>query len=166
MKKMIAFLSAAAIVSAVSVTAFATDANEQSTNSRKSNVTISTSVAPAYMVSIPANTTVAFNQTRTAFGTVMLESARIAPNKAVKVTITSDGELNNSADRTTVIPYSLTAVKGNTAEEVRDGYFTTLKDIGEKIELTINISQRAWDSAAAGDYSDTVTFNIAYVEAG
>ena len=36
---------------------------------------------------------------------------------------------------------------------------------GEKVDLTIDITQAAWDAAAAGDYSDTVTFNIAYVDA-
>ena len=36
---------------------------------------------------------------------------------------------------------------------------------GEKVDLTINITQADWDAAAAGDYSDTVTFNISYVDA-
>ena len=59
MKKIIALLSAA-MLSAASVTAFAAEINE-STDSKQADVTISTSVAPAYTVSIPLNANVAFN---------------------------------------------------------------------------------------------------------
>ena len=65
-------------------------------------------------------------------------------------------------DNTAVIPYSL-----KTADETVDAdYAVTFTTAGEKVDLTIDITQAAWDAAAAGDYSDTVTFNIAYVDAG
>ena len=63
-------------------------------------------------------------------------------------------------DNTAVIPYSL-----KTADETVDAdYAVTFTTAGEKVDLTINITQADWDAAA--DYSDTVTFNIAYVDAG
>lgn len=164
MKKIIALLSATAMISAASVTAFAAEITE-STDPKQADVTISTSVAPAYTVSIPVNANVAFNAAETDFGSVSLESARLAPNKAVEVTITSDFDLNNSADNTAVIPYTLKATKGTATETVGTGYSATFQNAGDKVDLTINITQADWDAAAAGDYSDTVTFNIAYVDA-
>ena len=78
----------------------------------------------------------------------------------MQVTIESDFDLNNSVDNTAVIPYSL-----KTADETVDAdYAVTFTTAGEKVDLTINITQADWDAAA--DYSDTVTFNIAYVDAG
>lgn len=164
MKKIIALLSAATMLSAASVTAFAAEITE-STDPKQADVTISTSVAPAYTVSIPVNANVAFNAAETDFGSVSLESARLAPNKAVEVTITSDFDLNNSTDNTAVIPYTLKAAKGTAEETVGAGYAATLQNAGDKVDLTINITQADWDAAAAGNYSDTVTFNIAYVDA-
>ena len=164
MKKIISLLSAAAMLSAVSVTAFAREITE-SKGSRKADVTISTSVAPAYTVSIPLNANVAFNAAQTNFGSVSLDAARLAPNKAVEITITSDFDLNNSTDKTAVIPYTLKATKGTDEEVVAAGYSAKLQNTGDKVDLTINITQADWDAAAAGDYSDTVTFNIAYVDA-
>lgn len=161
MKKIIAVLSAAALVSAVSVTAFAADVNGSATESRQTDVTVSASISPAYIVSVPANTSVAFNSTTTDFGSVKLESARLAPKKSVKVSIVSDGTLNNSADSTAVIPYRITADdKGVGAD-----YAAIFINAGDKTDLKINITQADWDAAAAGDYSDIVNFTISYVDA-
>lgn len=165
MKRITAFLLSAVFAAAVSVTAVSAEPNEQTPEARKSEVTISTSVAPTYIVSIPANTNVAFNAAKTDFGAVTLDSARLAPDKAVRVTITSDFDLNNSTDNTAVIPYTLKAAKGTAEETVGAGYAATLQNAGDKVDLTINITQADWDAAAAGNYSDTVTFNIAYVDA-
>ena len=157
MKKLLTLALVGAMLTATGITAFAVDypGGTQDTE-------ITTNVAPTFTVSIPADTTVAFNALSTDFGSVTLDSARLAPNKAVQVTVTSDYNLNNSIDDTVVIPYSL-----NTAEEAVDAdYAATFTTAGEKVDLTIDITQAAWDAAAAGDYGDTVTFNIAYVDAG
>lgn len=39
-----------------------------------------------------------------------------------------------------------------------------LKNAGDKIDLTINITKNDWNAAAAGNYSDIVNFTIAYVD--
>ena len=155
-KKIITLALAAAMLSATGITAFAVDypGGTQDTE-------ITTSVAPTFTVTIPADTAVPFNALSTEFGSVTLESARLAPNKAVQVTVTSDFDLNNSVDNTTVIPYSLKA--GN--DTVDADFAAMFLNTGEKVDLTIDITQAAWDAAAAGDYSDTVTFNISYVDA-
>ena len=157
MKKILTLALVGAMLTATGITAFAVDYPGGSQDTE-----ITTNVAPTFTVSIPADTTVEFNALSTDFGSVELESARLAPDKAVQVTVTSDYNLNNSIDDTVVIPYSL-----NTAEEAVDAdYAATFTTAGEKVDLTIDITQAAWDAAAAGDYSDTVTFNIAYVDAG
>lgn len=156
MKKLLTLALVGAMLTATGITAFAVDypGGTQDTE-------ITTSVAPTFTVSIPADTTVAFNALSTDFGSVTLDSARLAPNKAVQVTVTSDYDLNNSTDSEAVIPYSLKA--GD--DTVDADYAATFTTAGEKVDLTIDITQAAWDAAAAGDYSDTVTFNIAYVDA-
>ena len=129
-----------AMLTATGITAFAVDypGGTQDTE-------ITTSVAPAFTVTIPADTTVPFNSLNTDFGSVTLESARLAPNKAVQVTVTSDYDLNNSVDNTAVIPYSLKA--GD--ETVDADYAAAFTNAGEKVDLTIDITQAAWDAAAA-----------------
>ena len=156
MKKLLTIALVGAMLTATGITAFAVDYPGGTQNTE-----ITTSVEPTFTVTVPADTTVPFNALSTEFGSVELESARLAPNKAVQVTVTSDYNLNNSIDDTVVIPYSL-----NTAEEAVDAdYAATFTTAGEKVDLTINITQTDWDAAAAGDYGDTVTFNISYVDA-
>ena len=157
MKKLMTLTLAGVMLTTAGITAYSVDypGGTQDTE-------ITTSVAPAFTVTIPADTTVAFNALSTDFGSVTLESARLAPNKAVQVTITYDNDLNNSGDTTAVIPYVL---KDNSEITVNADYAVTFFRAGEKVDLTINITQADWDAAAAGDYSDTVTFNIAYVDA-
>ena len=156
MKKLLTLALVAAMLTATGITAFAVDYPGGTQNTE-----ITTSVEPTFTVTVPADTTVPFNALSTEFGSVKLESARLAPDKAVQVTVTSDYNLNNSVDNTAVIPYSLKA--GN--DTLDADYAAAFTTAGEKVDLTINITQADWDAASAGDYSDTVTFNISYVDA-
>lgn len=104
MKKILTLALVGAMLTAMGITAFAVDYPGSTQDTE-----ITTSVAPTFTVSIPADTTVAFNALSTNFGSVTLDSARLAPNKAVQVTVTSDYDLNNSTDSEAVIPYSLKA---------------------------------------------------------
>ena len=160
MKKLLAIIVAAAMLAACSFTAFAAEVNQDSDPQQQSAV-ISADVAPAYIVSIPADTTVTFNTVYTDFGAVELTSARLEPNKCVQVTLTTDGELNNSVDDTMVIPYTI--VEGK-ADSATDTFYTTASylAVGDKTDLTIKITQDDWNKAYAGHYGDTVTFDIAY----
>ena len=94
-------------------------------------------------MTIPADTTVAFNALSTDFGSVELTQARLNPGKQVVVTVDTDGELNNAADDKKVIPYTVTAQYA-------------------KFALSIEIGEEDWNKAYAGSYSDTVTFNVSY----
>ena len=149
MKKLITLALAALLCIAMSVTALAAPLTP--TNKRES-VTVSTRVDPAYTVTIPANTTIAFNATSTDFGAVTLTAARFETGKGVKVSVTP-GDLKNGANDT--IPYTIMSGAAQFSEKM-------LTAVNEKADLTIDIAQTAWDAAKAGDYNATVTFTIAY----
>lgn len=147
MKKILSLTLAIIMMATMSVTAFAADETK--------DTTITASIEPTYTVTIPANTAVTFGNTETDFGAIEVSAARLEPNKCIKVSLTTDGELVNAADSTKVIPYVIKA---------GDAAFTsaTYLAAGEKTELTINITQEDWNKAYAGEYSDTVTFTVSY----
>ena len=99
-----------------------------------------------------------FNKTSTAFGTIVLDKAQIDPGRVVKVELAASGLLKNKADDTKTIAYAINA--GGTAFVSQE--YTAA---GQSTPLTIDITKQAWDQAYAGEYSDTVTFTISYVEA-
>ena len=109
--RFISGLSALAVM-AMPMTAFAaaepTQINEKS-DPQSVQAVITTEIAPSYIVTIPADTTVAFNALSTDFGKVELTQARLDPSKQVVVTVDTDGELNTAKDDTKIIPYMVTA---------------------------------------------------------
>ena len=149
MKKVLTFAFAVMLVMSLSVTAFAA-------NTTGGNADITTSIAPTYTVTIPANTNVNFNATKTTFGAIEVTASQIHPDKQIRVTLTTDGELNNSIDTSKVIPYVIKDADGKA--------FTTATYLteGDKTELAIHITADDWNAAYAGDYSDTVTFTVSY----
>ena len=149
MKKVLTFALAVMLVMSLSATAFATN-----TTGGKADIT--TSIAPTYTVTIPADVNVQFNATETAFGTIEVTASQIHPNKCIKVELTSDGKLENSIDATKVIPYAIKDSQG--AAFTSATYLTE----GDKTELSIHITAEDWNAAYAGDYSDTVTFTVSY----
>ena len=149
MKKLFAIALALVLVASLSVTAFAA-------NTEGGEADITTSIAPTYTVTIPADVTVAFNATETAFGAIEVTASQIHPDKCIKVELTSDGELNNAIDGTKVIPYEIKDSEGNVFTSAT--YLTE----GDKTELSIHITAEDWNAAYAGDYSDTVTFTVSY----
>ena len=149
MKKLFALILAVVIIATMSTTAFAANTTGGST-------TITIDIAPTYTVTIPANTTVAFNATETAFGAIEVTASQIHPNKCIKVELTSDGKLENSIDATKVIPYAIKDSEG--AAFTSATYLTE----GDKTELSIHITADDWNAAYAGEYSDTVTFTVSY----
>jgi spore coat protein U-like protein len=149
MKKLFALILAVCLLASVSTTAFAA-------NTTGGEADITTSIAPTYTVTIPANTNVNFNATETAFGAIEVTASQIHPNKCIKVELTSDGKLENSIDATKVIPY---AIKDSTGAAFTSATYLTE---GDKTELSIYITANDWNTAYAGEYSDTVTFTITY----
>ena len=149
MKKVFAIVLTFALLMSLSVTAFAE-------NTTGGDADITTSIAPTYTVTIPADVNVQFNATETAFGTIEVTASQIHPDKCIKVALTTDGELNNAIDNTKVIPY---AIKDSTGADFTSATYLTE---GDKTELSICITADDWNAAYAGDYSDTVTFTVSY----
>ena len=149
MKKLVAIVLTFALLASLSVTAFAD-------NTTGGEADITTSIAPTYTVTIPADVNVAFNATETAFGTIEVTASQIHPDKCIKVALATDNELNNAIDNTKVIPYTIKDSEG--AEFTSATYLTE----GDKTELSIHITANDWNAAYAGDYSDTVTFTVSY----
>ena len=149
MKKLLALILTVAMLATMSVTAFAA-------NTTGGDADITTSIEPTYTVTIPANTNVNFNATETAFGTIEVTASQIHPDKQIRVTMTTDGELNNTIDTTKVIPYVIKDASG--------AAFTTATYLteGDKTVLSIHITADDWNAAYAGDYTDTVTFTVSY----
>ena len=149
MKKVFAVILTLCLLATMSVTAFAV-------NTTGGDADITTSIAPTYTVTIPANTTVAFNATKTDFGAIEVTASQIHPDKCIKVALASDGKLENSIDATKVIPYAIKDSQGNA--------FTSATYLakGDKTDLSIHITAADWNAAYAGEYSDTVTFTVSY----
>ena len=145
MKKIIAILLTLILTLSLSATAFAAEIKQDS----DPNVEVTTSIEPTYTVTIPSNTKVEFNAETTSFGAVTLAAAQIDPGYAVKVELNTDGTLENQADTSKTIAYTV-----NDA----NGAFTVAP-------LTINITKDAWNAAFAGEYKDIVTFTVSYAEA-
>ena len=151
MKKLFAVILTVCLLATMSVTAFAA-------NTTGGTADITTSIAPTYTVTIPADVNVQFNATETAFGTIEVTASQIHPDKCIKVALATDKELNNAIDNTKVIPYAIKDSEG--AEFTSATYLTE----GDKTELSIHITANDWKTAYAGEYSDTVTFTVSYVD--
>ena len=95
-RRFISGLSALALaISAMSISAFAapepTVIDQTTPEPKQGEVVITTEIAPTYIVTIPADTTVAFNDLTTDFGEVELTQARLDPGKQVVVSVDTDG---------------------------------------------------------------------------
>ena len=149
MKKLFALILTVCLLASMSVTAFAA-------NTTGGDADITTSIAPTYTVTIPANVNVQFNATETDFGAIEVTASQIHPDKCIKVALATDKELNNAIDNTKVIPYAIKDSEGTAFTSAT--YLTE----GDKTELSIHITADDWNAAYAGDYSDTVTFTVSY----
>ena len=148
MKKLTSFALAFALCAASAVSAFAA-------NPTSGTTTIKTNIQPTYTVEIPAETSIPFNATSTPLATKLgLSKAQLDPNHKVTVTATVNA-LKNDADNTKTIPFTL--YEGNTVFTSAEFTNTT-----QKVQLSVHIAQTAWDAAPAGNYTGSVTFNIAY----
>lgn len=167
--RFISGLSALAVM-AMPLTAYAANPITETTE-QKGEAVITTEIAPSYIVTIPADTTVKFHDLTTDFGKVELTKAQLDPGKVVKVTVNSDGELNNAADASKVIPYMVTAQYATGAEDEVyvpfnvKGSDLTFDTAGQAFAMEIQITEDDWNKAYAGSYSDTVTFNVSYEDA-
>lgn len=118
-----------------------------------STATVRYHVDPSYMVTIPMEVTIPFNQLNWNYGKIRIDELLLDESQCIQVKMLSDGKLKNQENQNSVIPYRvLTNQKP----------FTSQKYIkaGEETPLTISILQEDWDQAAGGTYTASITFEI------
>lgn len=120
--------------------------------------TVTYHVDPSYMVLVPANTTIPFNEESVNYGKIRVEEAQIEEGKCIQVELISDKKLKNQSGKEGEIPYEILA---DTTAFTKARYATA----GEETVLGITIDRESWKKAPSGSYADTVTFQISYVDA-
>lgn len=168
MKKLVSAVIALAMTAAP-LTAFAEEPTPEvktiteSSDPKSGDALVTTEIAPSYIVTIPADTKVPFNSLSTDFGSLTLTEARLEAGKAVKVRLSSDFKLKNKADSSKVIPYDVMTADPNQKGSLKE-LRVQLEFKGDSCPLEIDIAQKDWDEAYAGEYSDTITFEVEYTD--
>lgn len=67
--------------------------------------TVTYHVDPSYMVLVPANTTIPFNEESVNYGKIRVEEAQIEEGKCIQVELISDKKLKNQSGKEGEIPY-------------------------------------------------------------
>lgn len=165
MKKAITLLLTAAILTTACITAFAEEITQNSSEPRNGTTSVTMSVDPTYTVTIPESV-VLEEQTDGTYAkdaVVTATNIRLNNNKQIKVTLTSDFLLEN-AQGAADLPYTLTI----DSTEIASG--DTVATFASNADLTLVQESDTLHFAAgvpefAGDYSDTVMFNISVADA-
>lgn len=163
MKKILTLVLVGAAAAACTVTAFAADI-DQNTTPPTGTTSVTMRVAPSYTVTIPE--TVALNEqtdgTYSNDAVITATNIRLSSGKEIRVSMDSDFLLEN-AQGAQPLSYKLTINN----EEKASG--DTVATFGTNADLTAVQQSDALHFAAdvptfAGDYTDTVTFNIAVAD--
>ena len=168
MKKLVSAVIALAMTAAP-LTAFAEEPTPEfktiteSSDPKSGDALVTTEIAPSYIVTIPADTNVPFNSLSTDFGSLTLTEARLEAGRYVRVHLSSDFKLKNKADAEKVIPYDVISTTPDNTGSLKT-FDVQLEFKGDTCPLAITITQDDWDKAYAGEYSDTITFDIQYTD--
>ena len=99
--------------------------------------TVTYHVDPSYMVLVPANTTIPFNEESVNYGKICVEEAQIEEGKCIQVELISDKKLKNQSGKEGEIPYEILA---DTTAFTKARYTTA----GEETVLGITIDRESW----------------------
>lgn len=105
--------------------------------------TVTYHVDPSYMVLVPANTTIPFNEESVNYGKIRIEEAQIEEGKCIQVELISDKKLKNQSGKEGEIPYEILA---DTTAFTKARYTTA----GEETVLGITIDRESWKKAPSG----------------
>ena len=158
MKKLFALILAITMMATISVTVFATDVDQDSID-KTGEIEVTFNVAPAYIVTIPAEVELQQVNTNNIITyendyTITAEAGvRLHKGDTIVVTVVSDYEM--TAQQGATLDYTITHKNGDALTENIVATFTT-----STIEQYSTIHIAANDPEFAGDYSDTVTFTI------
>ena len=165
MKKLLSMPLALTLILTASTSVFAADINQNSSN-QNADTTVTFKVDPAYTVTIPADVTL--ERITGTDGTITYEKdltvsasdVRLLEGKKVRVTLDSSFKLTTGAQGAKYeLPYTVKV--GTSGSAITSGDvvadFTTLDS--NKWSSTLHFA--AENPTYAGDYKDTVIFNIA-----
>ena len=164
MKKLLTLALVGAMLTATGITAFAADIDQDTTPpTGTTNVTMS--VAPSYTVTIPESVVLNEQQDGTYSNDAVITATniRLNNNKIVTVTMESDFLLEN-AQGAAALPYTLTINDAEKASGDTVATFATDADL-TLVQQSDTLHFAADVPTFAGDYSDTVAFNIAVADA-
>lgn len=111
-----------------------------------------------YEIVYPADTVIPWEAQSKELGLVTATKMLISPGKTVVITVTSENEFKmiNSTDAANTIAYTLS---GTDAIAFLPGEY------GKSFPVSANVAESEWRQAAAGEFSDILTFTAECVEA-
>lgn len=161
MKKILAIALALVMMMAIAVPAFAGELNVKDTDSGDVIITTSTERADGsdgdwYLVTIPADTTIAWGETATELKYSV--EAHLLYGKTLDVDVTSADYIMTYAPEANVALDLAFALSGDT-----DMNFATVTYPAVEKAISVDITEEAWNYAIVGEYADTLTFTAAIV---
>lgn len=124
-----------------------------------SSMTISTSTdTDAYEITYPADTQIPWEASEQALGAVTATKMLLSPGKTVVISVASENGYNlvNGTDASKTIAYTLSG-----ADEM--AFFPG--DYGKSFPISANVEESEWRQAAAGEFTDILTFTAEYKDA-
>ncbi|WP_294809691.1 hypothetical protein [uncultured Gemmiger sp.] len=164
MKKLASFVLALAMAAVCAAPAMATDTRITQSTSQSSDTKVTFTIAPAYTVTIPSEVTLDKKEGQTVTYendmTLTASNVRLNQGKKLQVTIPTGSVLQLSAGNAT-LNYTITNDNGiNVDAGSVAATFTT-----QAADQTATLHIKANDPPFAGDYSGTLKFTIAVVNA-
>ena len=160
MKKILTLALVAAMLTATGITAFAAEV-DQDTTPPTGTTSVTMSVAPSYTVTIPESVVLNEQQDGTYSNDAVITATNIRLNNGQVINVTMDSYfLLENAQGAAALPYTLTIgtvekASGDTVATFATNADLTLVQQSDTLHFTADVP------TYAGDYSDTVTFNIA-----
>ena len=150
MKKLFSILLAVALMATMSVTSFAADYD----TAGDKGMTVTYSVAPAYIVTIPTNVTIDGNAT-----TISAENVVVEKGKYVSVSLAADNDFTVATPEGAELSYTVTA-NGETVAAGGEILVVNPTD-GKTGSATVTFAIDESAIQYAGTYTGTVTFTVA-----
>lgn len=160
MKKILTFILTLVMVLSMSVTAFAADNTFTPGDTANKDTTVTFSVDPTYTVTIPATITLAKDAATGNYkqdAAITAADVRLLEGKTIKVTLTSDFQLDTAASAAYKLPYTVKVGDSDTA--ITTGATVATFDTSTTAQSS-TLHFAADNPTYAGNYSDTVTFTI------
>jgi hypothetical protein len=157
MKKVFAFICAVMVLASCTAMASAEEANQ--------STVITTTVPSSYVLTIPASVEIPYGEKNATIGKVKV-TGRITDDQYVKVTAETETNFclvndSDSSKRISYRPEDIFAASVNGSTPIFRGKDFTADEVngnGGSCLVVARITEYAWEHAAAGSYSDTITF--------